>query len=90
MFIEWEINLDDVTVSSIELDIFWGHTEMRQFIQLISDWICADLYGSNRQYQDKQLAEQDFQINLSRAIRNLSDRGNSIITQQEPDLSILE
>lgn len=90
LFIEWEVNLPDITVSSVELDIFGWHTEMRQFIQLISDWLCADLYSSNRQYQDKAIAEQDFQISLSRMIRNISDRWNSIITQQEADLYQLE
>lgn len=90
LFIEWLVNLPDMSVSSIEEDIFGWHTEMRQFIQLIMDWLCADLYASNRQYNDKSIAEQDFLIDLSRAMRNLSDRGNSIINQEEPDLSILE
>jgi len=90
MFIEWVINLSDITVSSIELDIFWWHTELRQYIQLIADWLCADLFASNRQYDDKQIAENDYQTNINNMIRSISNRGNSIISEWLPVLDHYE
>ena len=90
IFIEWVVNLPDCTESSIELDIYWWHTELRQYINLISLWLNADLYSSNRQYSDKQIAEQEFMEWIQKMMKNVWDRWNSVIHQEEPDLYDLE
>lgn len=82
-------NLPDITVASIENDFFGQRSELRNFVQVIADWLVADLYGKSRQYDDKAIAEQDFSSHLMLMMKTVSNRGNSIITAQEPDLSHL-
>lgn len=82
-------NLPDITVSSVENDFFGQRTELRTFVQVIADGVAADLYGKSRQYDDKNIAEQDFINHLNLMIKTVSNRWNNIITAQEPDLSHL-
>lgn len=91
LYIEWEVNLPDLTVASTEWQIFGGRSELRDFNQVVADWVVADLYASNRQYDDYNYAEGEFQKSLSAMLRTISNRWNEIITDWDPDhLAIYE
>lgn len=82
--------LKDIEESTIESEIFGWHTELRQYIQLIADWLCIDLYARARQYDDKNIAQQDYDINIQRMIKAIGNRTKTISYEKMPDLSMYE
>jgi len=87
LMVEWFVNLPDVTVTSTEEDIFGENTELRNFTQVIAEGLCADLYKRSRQYDDKSIAEADYRQSLNEHMRTIANRGNSVVIQEDADLS---
>lgn len=52
--------LKDIEESTIESEIFAGHSELRQYVQLVAEGLCVDLFGRARQYDDKAQAQQEY------------------------------
>lgn len=88
--IEAKTNLPDITTSSIEADMYGEHTELRDFIQLIADWVVVDLYASTRNYTDKQYAEAEYNTSIQEMIKTIWGRSNIVWYETQPDLSHLE
>lgn len=82
--------LRDVTVSSTADDIFQWHSELREYVQLIADGVVIDLYAKARQYDDKNIAQQDYNDNIQKMIKALSNRTLEIAYSEMPDLSDYE
>lgn len=82
--------LRDVTESSTADDIFQWHSELREYMQLIADGVVIDLYAKARQYDDKNIAQQDYNDNIQKMIKALGNRTLVVAYEEMPDLSYLE
>lgn len=80
------ITQPDLSITSEETDIFPRHTELRQFHYVISLWVIADILGIDWKENEKNIAEQRFDLEVDKMLRTLWSRKYSSVEQTLPNL----
>lgn len=85
LYMEATTTLPDITTASISSDFFGDHTELRNYVPLIIDWLCVDLFARARQYDDKAQAQAELDRNIQKMVKTMSNRVELVAVDEMPN-----
>jgi len=78
------VALKDLTLSDTEADIFPNQSTIRQFHHVLAIWMKPYIYSSQREFQEKDNASQEYGIEKQKVLKYLEDRNNTPVEWYMP------
>jgi hypothetical protein len=80
------VSIPDLTDNDLEWDLFWWHTELRDWHYIIMLWAKPYVFQEKQLYNDKINADNEFNIELAKMIKTLSTKAWPVVWKT-PDLT---